>query len=378
MILNNTSIKVIGIYELTNQQADVLYFCYATFLKSETLHFYQLLLTSARQYQEVNYDFFQPLIPFVDFNELRIELEKHLLIKTFQEKTRIVIECIAPKTIDEFIEHPILGELFFQTVNEQTASHILGILRYPGYKTNGNNISAVLVLNPSQFSNRSLRLDFRNKIPDAFNLDDFLEQVGPLVVPYQIRTKQNLSLIESLANKYQLSFEQLKGFLLTCLDKSGTQLDRNRLKYVVEKSILNHTKEDQRQTAEQYLVSLQKVPLTQKSLKMIQTMRQKYQFSDDIIILILQSVYEQDPFKLNLNYMEMVCESLHRAKKISLVEIQAYFKEMKTGKASYTKQIRHIHQPQYIHTDEIANEEMVKQAKENLMKKRAKQKENGE
>lgn len=174
------------------------------------------------------------------FTQFRTVLEQHLLLvsRYNREKEAWLFELKAPRNPRNFLRHDYLGRIFFDTVTDSYYQKVkvLFHLEEEEQMAGFENVSAAFSIDEldarwdqSKEIARQKRMPKANLASIEFDWDTFFYRMKRRI-PDCIRTPENLEAIAVLANTYGIKAEDMRKYVVRCIDESRTRLDLDKLR----------------------------------------------------------------------------------------------------------------------------------------------------
>ncbi len=270
----------------------------------------------------------------------RIELEQFDLTDTYEYQGRHILQLTAPLKPRDLINHLLYGRLLAgklpaSLLHQITLEYAVTQQQSP----EGKNISMPFDKDLlAQFSNDNEAIYQQVRKQEGtsgFNLSLLLDQLTDTQFPMHQRTQANLNLIETYAQRYQLTILELKRLIARSVDDQR-QFNQTTFRNLMEQQLVvvsDAIDNPYELASEQFLQTKQpNLPLNEADLNLIGLLRKKYQFEDDLINVLFDYVLDQSKGQLSKRYIEKIASSWVRGKVKTSSEALQYLRQLQETK----------------------------------------------
>ena len=308
-----------GLSRLEQFSLDLLY---GPLLSLEALRLYTYLLSISQLNIIVTYShLIEHLQMELDTIEsARKELERLMLLATFEEDNNHYLKLKKPLDYHAFKNHEVLGRLFVHQVGSERLQEIVSLLIGRRFDQKGTDISDHLSPNVLDNYNNQKEVSYRAvasmEVSDTFDMATLLIQCGETIFPPKLRTENVLKQIEGYATAYQIDYQSLKRYINESIPLEQTHFDMKNFKHLAS---INHQPlppgDPFTWPPEKFLAQLQDgVPVINSDLYLIKDLKEKYQFSFEVINTLLDYTIKEHGGSLGRNLVEKIATSWKRAK----------------------------------------------------------------
>lgn len=325
MILENTTVSVSGINGLTSKQLNIFNLLYAPLMQPVGVGFYLFLITLNDLVVPINYKLISEYtgLSLDEIEFARQECEKFLLIKTYANNNHHHIEIMAVKASHDFVSHPLLGRLYILEYSSNQLKQINSLIR-ENTKSFNDLVEISQGIQPAHLQdyNENLEESYQHEIKnlsnDGFDIKVFLVNSNFATFPKNLHTKENIDVILELANTYRLTNEQMRIEVTKALNDTGSHLDLDRLRNSVSSKLIPLTNEDPNPlnwpTNEFLQSKMGSISISQSVFDAIDYIRNKYNWSDGVLNVIVQYVIDNRKAIFTRNSLDQISTSMQMKK----------------------------------------------------------------
>lgn len=321
MILEKTHVTLFGVSGLSSKQQHTLNLLYSPLMEDIGFKLYHLLLSLNDVVLTLDYKLIADFLN-CSLDELeiaRLDCEKFCLIQTYASNTAHQIKINAPKSVSEFSAHPLLGRLSLVELGAERIKLINSIIRENTIPENlFEEISQPIHVQHIEKYDKETETVYQNEIHELsnnhFDMKVFLANSSEVTFPKALHTKKNLEFIAKLANTYQLSVLKMRIEVAKALDPKGTHLDLDKLEKNVSQQLIPITSTDPNPlnwtTGEFLQYRLGDVAISPSIIDAVDYVRQKYNWSDSVLNVIVDYVIANRKAILTRNMLDQISSSL--------------------------------------------------------------------
>ncbi len=335
MILGNMKLLLAGINGLTSKQNHVLNLLYGPLLHPLAYKLYHLLISFNDIVLYADYAMVADILD-CDLEELeaaRINCEKLGLMRTYHQQNHHQIELIEPKSVQDFLQNELFGRLYIKECGPTQLKLVSSMIKENTLNTDFDEISASISMKELSGYSQELEQEYRQEIKSIsrskFDLDIFLANTNEVLFPKSVRTQENLDLISSLAQQYQLTNDQLRMYVAKAMNKAGTKLNVNHLKELAGSQLIKITSEDSNplkwSTPEFLQSKMGDVPVLESNLSTIDYLREKYRFNDQVLNVLIDYALTNNKGILARKYLDLLASAMHLNKVKTLEDAINHF-----------------------------------------------------
>lgn len=247
-MLGRDLFKVESNVELSHERLKSLVLFYNPLIGNDALALYEFLAIkgTSGSFEELN-KLLNSLCISIDSLQERINsLNELKLLKTLKakEENKYIFVLNNPLTQEEFIKNEIFVRDFILKTSGEYYQSLL--IDYRVFDTHKDFEDVSKKLDPNVLSNWSqndekyLVSNIKKEEYDfntLFNVNDFLKGVSTTLFPLRFRSEENLKLIATLADLYNVSYEKMKSYIIKIAPSGSDKFDTNLLTYLCESSI---------------------------------------------------------------------------------------------------------------------------------------------
>ena len=344
MILNKINVKTEYFEGLSPLEYQSLVLLYPSLISKESCALYLLLIQLSQSGAQLSYEDLAALLnmDILHVENGRIELEQYGLCESFEDQGRHHLVIKPPLKPRPLINHLIYGRILAGKLPASLLHQIaIEYAPFEAQKPTGKNISQALdsaLLANYSGKQEAIYQDLRQQEgTSSFQLSPLLDQLTDTQFPMHQRTQANLNLIEMYAQRYQLSFLELKRIIARSVDDQQ-QFNPETFKNLMQTQLVVVSKEvdsPYELISEQFLQTKQpQLPLNQADLNLITLLRKQYQFDDDLINVLLDYVLDQTKGQLSKPYIEKIASSWVRGKVKTSDDALNYLRQLRSKPAT--------------------------------------------
>jgi len=249
----------------------------------------------------------------------RYKLEETGLLVTYLNNQQFLYCLSSPLEFRKFLYHDVFGRRLIS---------VMGKEYYQSNLKKGAEIDKSEFVNITQKPDKTFLSRWSDNQEKAFIKKDEIRKtllfnqtqlfagVSNLVFPYEMRTQYNVDLIMEMADLYELPLKKVKEIAFNCYDSATNIFDeerfRNRIRHQKTTKIPAH-KYDLPST--QFLAKYQNSGnIADSSAKILERLKNKYYFPNEVINVITEYVLENYNMDLNWGIMDKIGEKLERLK----------------------------------------------------------------
>ncbi|MBR4421908.1 MAG: hypothetical protein IKS69_05195, partial [Erysipelotrichaceae bacterium] len=247
--------------ELSLEHLRSLVFFYAPLIGNDALVLseYFVMRGSQLSFEEIN-EVLTSLNISIDIFERDLEmLNMYRLVRTLKQEDHYVLVFNEPLTRKAFIKDDILVRDFIMKTSGIYYRKIISTMKsedmYYGYEDITRNMSVNELRNWSaaeeSYFNRSK--PERYSYNTLFDINVFLKDISALMFPLRYRTDEVLRTIATLADLYGISYDKMRSYVATAVNRSKEEFNLKELRYLC----MNSKADYQRVREDQYDVDCQ-------------------------------------------------------------------------------------------------------------------------
>lgn len=247
-MLGRDLFKVESNVDLSNERFKSLVLFYTPLIGEEALVLYQFLAVkgSSGSFEELN-KLLNSLCISIDSLEDRIKkLNEFKLVKTLKStsENKYIFILNNPLTQEEFIKNEIFVRDFILKTSGEYYQSLLADYRYFNSYKDFEDVSAKLnpndlskwTINDEKYLTNNIRKDVYN-FDTLFDINEFLKDISTTLFPLRFRSEENLRLIASLADLYNVPAEKMRYYLTKAVKTNSDEFNKNLLTYFCEQSV---------------------------------------------------------------------------------------------------------------------------------------------
>lgn len=347
MILGNTKVNIVGCSGLNNKEKQILNLLYGPLMHPLSFKFYELCLVLNDLVIPCDYDFLSQLLgcSIDELETARINNEKLGLIKTYHYNNQHQIELIKPKSVNQFVHHDLLARLYIQESSVGQLKMVSAMIKENQFIADMQEITSNISLSELESYNQEQENQYQQELntykSNGFDIELFLSSANEVMFPKSVRTQENIELISELASKYQLTLEQVLIYVAQSMNKKNDKLYVNKLKEYASNQLIEIKSKDPNplnwSTPEFLQSKMGDVPVLDTTLNTIKFIQDKYQFSDQVINVLIDYSLNNNKGILARRYLDTIASAMHLNKVKTLQDAINHFafdKKKKTSKQS--------------------------------------------
>ena len=323
-MLGKDLIKVEVDAEITNERLKSLVFFYEPLIGNDALYLYEYLLLrgNSATFTELN-DLLYFLNISVDVFEKTIEkLNKYRLLKTLNKGNTYIFVLNNSLTRKEFIKNDIFVRDFILKTSGQHYQDLISDFYEFDKHSDYVDISAKLDVkeleNWSKENETYLKAKPTNtySFDTIFNIGYFLKDVSSMLFPLKFRTEKNLKEIATLADLYNISYDQMRSIIQKSCKPNEDGFDLKILKYLCMNARTSYYEVDAGNynvPCQNFLMNLQDgKEVTEYDKKILYKLSNEYHLKASVINVLLEHCLKNSDNRLIENYIYPIASDLHR------------------------------------------------------------------
>ena len=310
--------------ELSLEHLRSLVFFYAPLIGNDALVLYEYFVMRGSQlsFEEIN-EVLTSLNISIDIFERDLEmLNMYRLVRTLKQEDHYVLVFNEPLTRKAFIKDDILVRDFIMKTSGIYYRKIISTMKsedmYYGYEDITRNMSVNELRNWSaaeeSYFNRSK--PERYSYNTLFDINVFLKDISALMFPLRYRTDEVLRTIATLADLYGISYDKMRSYVATAVNRSKEEFNLKELRYLCmnSKADYQRVREDQYDVdCQTYLMNLQDgKEVTDYDKKILYNLAFKYHLNKSVINVLIRHALNSCNNRLLENYIYAIASDLHR------------------------------------------------------------------
>lgn len=350
--MSEMKVQIEQIKSIDTEELSSFTILYAPLLKPLSSQYYLLMSGIYESHGKIkNHRFFCEALHCtpMELSAAREELEEMMLIKTFvnEETNSMIIQLLPIKRGYKFLNHEVLGRLYMMKMG--TKAYLFAQqcfkdqeLSLEGYKNISKPFDAQIM---SQWA-KGQEEDFqKNRLSAAtkkgsFDLNGFLRKCSFLVFPKELRTKENLSVIEEMGNYYKVSIEDMILFVGKAIPHKDPKLNVNRFKEMIRNKYLPLQKENTdiyQMNPVAFLMNKQQgIMPSNADARLLENLSSQFKLKDEVINVLIEYILANNENRLNRSYVEKIAGVWVRnqidSKEKALLEIEPKKERKQTKK----------------------------------------------
>ncbi|MBR4461870.1 MAG: DnaD domain protein [Erysipelotrichaceae bacterium] len=311
--------------ELSIEHLRSLVFFYAPLIGNDAVILYEYFVLRGSQlsFEEIN-DILTSLNISIDLFERDLELlNMYRLVKTLKQEDRYVLIFNEPMKMQEFIKDDILVREFIMKTSGNYYRSILSTMKsidnYYGYE----DITKVLSVNDLSKWSMANEKDLNDSINPIrynyntlFDINVFLKDISSLMFPLRYRTDEVLRTIATLADLYGISYDKMRSYVATAVNRSKEEFNLKELRYLCMNSRIDYQKVKENEydvDCQTYLMNLQEgKEVTEYDKKILYNLAFKYHLNKSVINVLIQHTLKSCNNRLLENYIYPIAADFHR------------------------------------------------------------------
>ncbi len=310
--------------ELSSEHLRSLVFFYAPLIGNDALVLYEYFVLKGSQlsFEEIS-DVLASLNISIDIFERDLELlNMYRLVKTLKQEDRYVLIFNEPMKMREFIKDDILVREFIIKTSGNYYRSILSTMKsldsYYGYEDiskvlSANDLSRWSMSDESYLNNSN---PIRYNYNTLFDINVFLKDISSLMFPMRYRTDEVLRTIATLADLYGISYDKMRSYVATAVNRSKEEFNLNELRNLCmnSRADFQRVKEDEYDVdCQTYLMNLQDgKEVTEYDKKLLYNLAFKYHLNKSVINVLVHHALKTCNNRLLENYIYPIAADFHR------------------------------------------------------------------
>lgn len=250
-MLGRDLFKVESNVDLSLERFKSLVLFYCPLIGNDSLALYEFFSVkgTSGSFEELNKVLNSLCISIDSFEERIKKLNEYKLVKTLKatNENKYIFVLSSPLTISEFIKNEIfVREFILKTSGEYYQSLLINYRTFNNDKDFEDISSKLDPNNLSKWSINDEKYLVNNARKDVydfntfFDINAFLADVSTTLLPLRFRSEENLRLIASLADLYNVSVEKMRFYLTQVAKTNSDSFNSNLLTYLCENSICDY------------------------------------------------------------------------------------------------------------------------------------------
>lgn len=377
MIVSKMKVFIEQTDSLTRQQQLSLDLLYAPLLSLSAYRLYNLCLSLGQLNIILDYSMLTNFLDMKldDIETARQTCESLWLIETYQKDNDHYLRIKPPLDYHQFKNHKILGRLFIKQIDSESLNTIVGLLSGRRFFDEGENISATLDTSALSNFKKEQEADYQAVVAsqqtNAFDMKLLINLCGEVIFPKHLQTTSTLSFIEGYAKAYKIPYKRLKEYINDSIDIEQSQFDIDQFKKLAS---INHQPlpkgDPMKWPSEKFLAYRQNgIQVIQSDLNLIRDLKEKYQFSNEVINILIDYVLTQHNGSFARSLVEKIATSWVRAKLDTPEKIKQYLSSGQKPKQQENKKVVRIKKaddskPEDVTLDPQAKADLLSKLKE--------------
>lgn len=297
---------------------------------------------------------------------LREELERFSLLRTFENGQNLCCELLEPLSPAKFLEHVTFGRLY--AIVHGNDAFVNASNRYYNAQMNidrTHEISKSFDLSRLEMWSEEHEEIYSNYKPsetkNAFDAEQFFNSWSNAMFPSDMRTNEVKQIISEVGTIYNLSYPEMKAKILEASNISTRTFNRTKFITLIERELGRQSIESVENPYEldplSFLAYKQSNDyIVDANKNLIRSLQQNFNFSGQIINVLIEYVLNTNNQNLTRNYVEAIAATWQRSgvDTVEKAKAMTQFKE-KTNKPTYQKSNRpkaEAIQPSYNNEDD--------------------------
>ncbi|AMC93419.1 hypothetical protein AOC36_05325 [Erysipelothrix larvae] len=313
-------------HEINNDQLSALIRLYQPVFAFPALSLYLTLYELGRKHTNLSVE---ELCGIVQINsetliQQRQELERFMLVRTFDGDDGVTLIVIKPLTMAQFIKHPMFGRLYALVRGSDAYKQISMECLNGKVKIDGNEITKPFDASRLSVWDEGLETTIDEHQTEVFaphfDVDRFFSTMSDTVFPLSLRTDSLKRIIAEAGSLYQISYPDMKSILFNATNFSTRTLDEVKLVHAIDKEFRVSKRELPKQVENPY--ELDPVSFLQfkqnhtyivdADRRLIESLSKNFEFTNPVINALLEYVLEINKDNLNRAYVEKIASTWKR------------------------------------------------------------------
>ena len=149
-----------------------------------------------------------------------------------------------------------------------------------------------------------------------FDINVFLKDISSLMFPLRYRTDEVLRTIATLADLYGISYDKMRSYVATAVNRSKEEFNLKELRYLCMNSRIDYQKVKENEydvDCQTYLMNLQEgKEVTEYDKKILYNLAFKYHLNKSVINVLIQHTLKSCNNRLLENYIYPIAADFHR------------------------------------------------------------------
>ena len=311
--------------ELSNERLKSLVFFYEPLIGSDCLHTYLYLSlgNNTNSFKELN-DLLTKLGLNVDVFEKQCDkLNEFRLLKTFNKENEYIFKLLAPLTMKEFVKDDLFVRNFILKTSGTVYQDLLSNISFDDNLNEYQDVSKKFAYeNLINWSEKDETYLYKNNsvkeynFNTLFNVNTFLKRVSTNLFPLRFRSEENLKLIATLADLYNISYDKMMDFIPKITKIDSDKFDSEYLKYLCMHTNSEYSKvsdDEYNVPCLTYLMSLQDgKEVSEYDKKILLKLSNDYHLNPSVINVLIRHCLNTCDNRLIEKYIYGVASDLHR------------------------------------------------------------------
>lgn len=251
----------------------------------------------------------------IEFTQYRKELEKYMLIKTYESESKGLLIVLQPvMSGKQFLTHEVMGRFYLSKMGTKCFDFVKTAYANQSIEAEYQEISEVF--KTQAFDNwkqqdEEIFQDFKTSLPTVkgnFNMELFLASCTQLKFPESERNQENLALIEDLGNLYHILERDMVGFVGRSMNLKTNTLNQDKLRKLIRSQIqLPENTDPYDLTPAQFLTYKQNgIKPGQADLRLLEDLMTNFKLPAKVVNVLVEYVLEITDMKLDRAYVEKI------------------------------------------------------------------------
>lgn len=310
--------------EITSEKLKSLVFFYEPLIGNDALYLYEYLVFRGNSvtFKELN-DLLYFLNISVDRFEKTIEkLNKYRLVKTLNKGNTYIFVLTNPLTRKEFIKNDIFVRDFILKTSGQHYQELISgfyeLDKHPDYVDISAKLDVKELENWSKEDETYLKAKPTNtySFDTIFDIGYFLKDISSMLFPLKFRTEKNLKEIATLADLYNISYDQMRSIIQKSCKPNEDGFDLKTLRYLCMSARTSYYEVDAGNynvPCQNFLMNLQEgKEVTEYDKKILYKLSNEYHLRTSVINVLIEYCLNNSDNRLIENYIYPIASDFHR------------------------------------------------------------------
>lgn len=310
--------------EITSEKLKSLVFFYEPLIGNDALYLYEYLVFRGNSvtFKELN-DLLYFLNISVDRFEKTIEkLNKYRLVKTLNKGNTYIFVLANPLTRKEFIKNDIFVRDFILKTSGQHYQELISgfyeLDKHPDYVDVSAKLDVKELENWSKEDETYLKAKPTNtySFDTIFDIGYFLKDISSMLFPLKFRTEKNLKEIATLADLYNISYDQMRSIIQKSCKPNEDGFDLKILRYLCMNARTSYYEIDAGNynvPCQNFLMNLQEgKEVTEYDKKILYKLSNEYHLRTSVINVLIEYCLNNSDNRLIENYIYPIASDFHR------------------------------------------------------------------